>query len=280
MYSGGLTRKLGTMPHDGAMPEGRVRRTPEEEHLADQERLLEELTEQLATKETEFATLGVDFARFRAAYLARFAPLYAELDRLEAEIARLMADRFGESGAAATAARAEADQAEARAKESASAAESAQAQEEPRAEPTADIKALYRQVAKTVHPDLAADDAERGRRTRLMAAASEAYAAGDEQALQRIFDGETARPEAIVGDDVGSRLVRVLRNIAQVRGRLTELVELHESLEGDPMWKLFETVREGNSRGEDLLEQTEGDLRARTRSARAQLAALRAEPRA
>ena len=69
--------------------EGPVRQSPEEQHLADQERLLADLTEQLATKEAEFATVNAQFDRFRTSYLARFAPLYAELDRLEAEIARL-----------------------------------------------------------------------------------------------------------------------------------------------------------------------------------------------
>lgn len=54
------------MPHHWAMAEGKVRRTPEAEHLAEQERLFSELTEQLATRETEFATLGSEFARFRA----------------------------------------------------------------------------------------------------------------------------------------------------------------------------------------------------------------------
>ena len=69
----------------------RLRRTPEDEHLEQQEQLLAELTEQLADKEEEFAETGSAFARFRAEYLRRFAPLYAELDRLEAEIARRIA---------------------------------------------------------------------------------------------------------------------------------------------------------------------------------------------
>ena len=71
------------MPHHGGMVQGEVRRTPEDEHLAEQERLFVELAEQLAT-------IGAEFAVFRATYLARFAPLYLELDRLEAEIARLL----------------------------------------------------------------------------------------------------------------------------------------------------------------------------------------------
>jgi hypothetical protein len=255
-----------------------VRRTPEEEHLADQERLLEELSEQLATKEAEFATRGVEFARFRAAYVTRFAPLYAELDRLDAEIARRLADRFGDPTAHdAQAARDRADEAKAKADESASAAEGAERQEMAQPEPSAELKGLYRQVAKAIHPDLAADDTERERRTRIMAAASEAYAQGDAAALQRIYDGEAARPETVVGDDVGSRLVRVLRQIAQVRGRFTELVQLNESLRDDPMWELFDTVRAAEDRGEDPLDLTERDLERRIRSARAQLEALQAK---
>ena len=265
------------MPHHGGMDEGTVRRTPEDEHLAEQERLFAELAEQLATREAEFATIGAEFARFRATYLARFAPLYSELDRLEAEIARLLANRMEQGGAEADDARHRAEEAEARAEESASAAESAEQEPEPPPEPTADLKAFYRQVAKMVHPDLASDDAERARRTRLMAVASEAYAAGDEVALRRIFDGEAARPEAIVGDDTGARLVRVLRKMAQVRGRFTELDELHGALADDPMWTLFETVRTATSNGEDPLGATEADLRTRIRSARAQVAALRSD---
>lgn len=103
------------------MAETGVRRTPEEEHLADQETLLQDLTERLATKEAEFATLGVEFDRFRAAYLAKFAPLYAELDRLEAKIARLLADHYGADEAPESqAAQERADAAEACAEESAS----------------------------------------------------------------------------------------------------------------------------------------------------------------
>ncbi len=255
-------------------------RTPEDEHLEEQERLLAELAEQLATKEAEFASVGAAFARFRVSYLARFAPLYAELDGLEAEISRLTAERLPPDAPEAAAAQTRAAEAEARAEESQRAAEGAEEDQGLPPEPSADLKVLYRQVAKAVHPDLAGDDDDRERRTRLMAAASQAYREGDEVALRRILDGEGARPEAIRGDDIGARLVRVLRKIAQVRVRFTELVEFHQALEGDPMWELFDTVRVARERGEDPLADAEQELRRRIRSARAQLDALRAESRA
>jgi hypothetical protein len=112
-----------------------------------------------------------------------------------------------------------------------------------------------------------------------MAAASRAYADSDEAALHRILDGEAARPDAIKGDDTGAKLVRVLRQIADVRARLTELVALRAALEADPMWRLFDTVRVASERGEDPLDQTDRDLRRRIGSARAKLAALRTETR-
>jgi len=257
------------------MPDLRKYTTPEDEHLAEQERLLAELTEQLATKETEFATTGTEFARFRGAYMHRFAPLYAELDRLEADIARRVAlaedTPAARANAAAAASRAE-ESAEAEAEAKASPARP----EETRklTAPPPDLRDLYLEAAKKMHPDLAADDEERARRTILMAALNAAYEAGDAEAIQRILDGESARPEAITGDDVASRLVRVIRKIAQIRGRFTELVRLVDALEADPLYRLFVQVREASAAGDDLLADDEADLRTRIASAQAQLAAL------
>ncbi len=252
--------------------------TPEAEELERQERLLAELTEQLATQETEFATTGAEFARFRAAYLRRFAPLYAELDRLEAEIARRLA-----LTEATPAADARAAEAEARAADSAQAvteaAESSEAVREqigaPPGGPPPALRDLYRQAAKMVHPDLVTDEADRARRTKLMAALTEAYTAGDADAIKRIVAGEAARPEAITGDDVGSRLVRTIRKNAQVRGRFTELVELSKALESDPLFQLFAQVRSAWEAGEgDPLSGDEAELRTQIGSAQARLAAL------
>ncbi len=130
-----------------------VHRTPEDEHLAEQERLLAELTEQLATTETEFATSAAEFARFRTAYLHRFAPLYSELDHLQAETARLLALEED-----TPVAHQRAEEAAARAEESEEAASAARPNEneivdddEPRAV-DADMRDLYRRAAKVVHP--------------------------------------------------------------------------------------------------------------------------------
>jgi len=250
------------------------RPTPEAEHLAEQESLLEELTDQLTAKEAEFAETGSAFARFRAEYQRRFGPLYAELDRLEAEIARRIAQ-----GEATPAANATAAEAAARADESQKALGDGLAEPEAGdasrpAPPAPELKALYRDAAKRIHPDLAIDEAEKERRTTLMAALNAAYDAGDADAIQRILDGESARPEAIVGDDIGAQLMRVIRKIAQVRGRFTELVARDAALRSDLLFVLFEMGREEWEAGGDPLAGDEASLRERIASAHARLAAL------
>lgn len=249
--------------------------TPEGEHLADQERLLAELSEQLIVKETEFATTGAEFARFREAYLRRFAPLYRELDDLEAQIARLVALNEGtpEANEKAESAKQRAAESEEAARLTEESAASAPPEELPRAVDP-DLRDLYRRAAKLVHPDTAGSDEERERRTRVMAAINQAYERGDAAAIQRIVEGESARPEAIEGDDVASRLIRVLRKLAQIRARFTELVQLQTALEADDMWKLFTLCRPDWAAGEDPLVEDEASLRTRIASAHARLAAL------
>lgn len=252
--------------------------TPEAEELDRQERLLAELTEQLATKETEFATTGAEFAHFRAMYLRRFAPLYAELDRLESEIAARLA-----LNEATPAAHARAVDAEARAADSAKAVEEASESPEGQVDhvdsahgsPALEVRDLYRQAAKMIHPDLVIDETDRARRTKLMAALTEAYAAGDADAIRRIVAGEAARPEAITGDDVASRLVRTIRKTAQIRARLTKLEHVAESLESDPLFQLFGEVRPAwEIRDGDPLAEDEAELRMQIASAQARLAAI------
>jgi len=250
--------------------------TPEAAHLAEQERLLAELTDELANRETEFATTGAEFEGFRIHYLRRFAPLYAELDRLEADIAHRLAEERDTADAQAAAA-----QAAARADESSEALGAARdsavgrdADDNPRAAPPPELRDLYREAAKKIHPDLATDVEERARRSKLMVSLNAAYAVGDAEAIARIVNGEAARPEAITGDDVASRLVRVIRKLAQIRDRFEELVRLTEALGADPLFVLFVQCQGTKQVDADPLADDEARLRARIASAQAQMNAL------
>lgn len=60
-----------------------------------------------------------------------------------------------------------------------------------------DLKRLYRQLARRYHPDLTTDEAERQRRTAVMAAINEAYASHDLAALQRVDQAVSPIPAPI-----------------------------------------------------------------------------------
>ena len=82
------------------------------------------------------------------------------------------------------------------------------------------IRKLFRDVAKTIHPDLARDQAARDRRHALMIEANKAYALGDEEQLRWILDTWERSPEAVQGSDPDATRLRLERRIAQIEEQL------------------------------------------------------------
>jgi len=99
--------------------------------------------------------------------------------------------------------------------------------------PSENLKKLYREVAKRIHPDLATDESERQRRHELMTEANRAFAEGDAARLEAILRDWESSPESVKGEGPGAELVRVIRKIAQVEDRLkaidAEIARLEES---------------------------------------------------
>ena len=103
---------------------------------------------------------------FEAEYFRIVGIRYAELDRIKAEILAFQARRDPKDDEA----RKRAEHARFRAEESAREARGFLEKERPtKFSPSESLKSLYRRVAKSIHPDLATDEAERARRQRLMA---------------------------------------------------------------------------------------------------------------
>lgn len=249
---------------------------PEEEELARLETRLAELKEQLADRELELATSRRRLLDFQLRYMAIVGKRLAELDRLEAQIAALEAAR-DPSPEAEQEARASA----ARARQSSEALGDdpdalGQAAAEPQPEISEDLKKLYRQVAKAVHPDLAADDDDRALRGQLMAEANAAYQAGDVERLRAILEDWHSRPEAVSGDGVGAELVRVIRSIAAVETRLAELADEIVSCAEGSLADLNSDFLKAQEEGRDLLQEMADKLDQRIEAARGRLAELRA----
>jgi hypothetical protein len=116
-----------------------------------------------------------------------------------------------------------------------------------------DAKRLFRQLARLIHPDLAADPQERERRTNLMVAANDAYEQGDVAALEHLLEDWHASPEAVTGSGAAAELERTLRRIAQAEASMRHIDEELAELEASAMGWLRRRVEKAAHEGWDLL---------------------------
>ncbi len=245
------------------MTTGTTRRlSPEEEELAKKRDELALLQVQLAERELYLADRRAELTAFEGRYLRQVGVLYAELDDWSARRAELVAEesRTDEARSAATQARAQA--AESRAASDSEAAESKEFV------PSPELKGLYREVAKQVHPDLATDDADRRQRERLMAEANRAYENGDAETLRRILQEYESSPDSVRGTGVVADLVRILRQLKQVRNRLAQIEEEIARLGESDIAILQAKAADAGRKGRDLLAEMAANVQGRINSAR------------
>ncbi len=225
---------------------------------------LAEVESALDARAAEIVQAKSDLASFRLRYRQEVGLLHEELDDLEAAIAEAelgeFARRLEDEGHHDS-------------------ATSARPQVQPAPRLTSDaVRKLFRDVAKTIHPDLAQDDLTRDRRHALMIEANRAYALGDEERLRRILDAWEKSPEAVQGGGDEATRQRLVRRIAQIEEQLaayaSELAELRES----PLWKLRAMVDDAAARGKDLVADTVRRLKRDITAARNRLDAMRWHP--
>jgi DnaJ-domain-containing protein 1 len=195
--------------------------TPEEEELARKQAELEHVETELAQRELELATLHGELHSFERQYQQVIGMRYLELDRIESQIEEYLA----------------------------------YLEEARDFAPSENLKQLYRQIAKKVHPDLATDDAERIRRQDLMAAVNQAYEDGDEERLLEILHQWESSPQTVQGNGVGAELVRTLRKIAQSRDRLTRIQEEFFAVQQTELYQIRSKTIEAEKSGYDLLDE-------------------------
>lgn len=245
------------------------RLTPEEQELDSKRAELAVLEGQLTEQELALATLQAALHAFEGRYLRRVGRLCAELDTIEAHIAEALARRHPENPATA----AHAAQACAQAQASAEATEDAVASHTQEAfHPPDQLKKLYRDVAKHVHPDLGTTEEDRGRRHQFMTDANRAYQAGDETGLWALLHAWEQSPAAVQGEGIVADLVRVIRQIAQVRERLSAIETALTQLQGSDLYQLHTQVEAEAIFGRDLLAIMAERLQRQIADARRRLA--------
>jgi DNA-binding ferritin-like protein len=223
-----------------------------------------ELDSALAARTTELAQARADLDAFRIRYRQDVGRLHEELDELldaiaEAELKELAA-RLKEEGAGAPS--------------SAAAGRSP----EPAPRFTSDaVRKLFREVARTIHPDLARDAQTRDRRHSLMIEANRAYATGDLGQLQRIMAAWENSPEAVQGLGPGAARERLARRVAQLQAELAACDEQIRALLETPIGRLKVMVDEASAKGKDLVADMVRRLKRDIMAARNRLDAMRGD---
>jgi len=225
---------------------------PEEKELARLEAEQAELKEQVTSAELALETIKTETAQFQHRYYQAVGRLYAQLDEIDAQIANLRVKQAPDDPVL----KARAQAAETQAKQSAEEAGLNEAQPKPPPVIEPALKQVYRQAVKLMHPDLATTEYERQRRTKLMALANLAYERGDREAIEKLIEEYGQDPEAIIGEDVGSRIVKVIRRMAQLRRRLGEVQQEIEAHQKTEPFTLRQTIEKAEAIGDDPL----GDL--------------------
>jgi hypothetical protein len=216
------------------------------------------LRDELAAIEEEQATLEAELAAFNADYLREVVTVLAELYEIEARIAAAVAKQSGsaEDRAAASSARA-------RARETTAAVKAIPPAPEPL--PTGDLKKLFREAAKRMHPDLAPDDETRLHAEAFMKRLNQAFAARDEEAIVNLVrQWEAARPAA---EDDPRRVSALATAVERARARLDEVRR-------SELAAMMERSMVAAASGTDLLAEWRRSAEVALAAARVKLAAL------
>jgi hypothetical protein len=244
---------------------------PEEEELLRKREELAAIRATLAERELELVDLRSQLAVFEGRYLRQVGALYAELDEWKARISELHA-RLDPSAAANARAREAREQARQTYEDA-----HGKASETHDFTPSPELKSLFREVAKRIHPDFWGDADDLERRTRLMAEANRAYEAGDAEALQRILDEYQDGADAVKGEGIGAELIRIIRQISQAKERVAAIEQELAALRQSEIALLMKQAEEREQEGRDLLAELAAAVREQIERAKKEYETLAKE---
>ena len=243
--------------------------TPEEIELEKKRAELSTLEDELALKELDLTTSQVGMEDLRRRYLRIVGVKLALLDEIEAQIAEILARLEPENEEVQE----KADQNRTQAQESANATGSI-SEEDFEVEPfipSENLKQLYRDLAKKVHPDLAPNDQARERRNRFMQEVNQAYAERNEERLQALLNEWESSPDSVSGEGTGAELIRIIRQIARVRNRIEAISKEMDKLKELELYKLKLKIDEAQDDGLDRLSEMADEVDVQIENANTRL---------
>lgn len=146
-----------------------------------------------------------------------------------------------------------------------------------------DLRALFRELAKRIHPDFALDAADEQRRTRLMAQANEAFRREDAGILQRMLDGFDPATGLTTQNAIQAELTRVHQLLQQVRHDIAtveqETLELHASDSAQLQRRVIEAAQNGRDLLAEMAARIKGQIGLAMRQYELDLDRIKRPPR-
>lgn len=243
--------------------------TVRRDHADPSRQALAALELEVAEREAALTAIKIELQQLQANYLSQVGALYGELAALDAalleeEIRRGL--RPPPAGASEGDADGEDDGDGDGDEDDAACAH--------RAQPSADLKRMFRELARTIHPDMGRDDAARYRRHSLMAEANRAYAERDLDRLRLILRTWERSPEAILGDDPDANRERLQRRIEELRDRRTAIEREMSELRDSAIGRLQRRIDGARAQGWDLFAEMIRHVEREVAAARSRLASL------
>ena len=220
---------------------------------------LRQAQEDLSAAEAELSSLQAGLQRFEQELDALLGPLLDQLSTLEGEVQTLTAQvidlretrLFGQARAVYTGP----------VFSSPSPPEPLPAAPSLPADPKAELKALYRTLARRYHPDLARTESDRRHNSEQMIAINQAYTAGDLSSLRRLagLSAQPGAPEVALPDQpAATELEQVQRRLRQVQAQINQLHAL-------PIVQLSLEAKLARRQGRSLLSEMANDLRRKVK---------------
>lgn len=227
--------------------------TPEEIEIEKKRAELLILEDELTLKELDLTTLQVGLEDLRRRYLRIVGVKLASLDEINAQIAEILASIEPKNEKI----KKQAEQSRAQADESAEATGSITEEkyEKEPFKPSDNLKKLYRDLAKKIHPDLAPDKKARERRHSYMQEVNKAYSERNEERLRSLLNEWENSPDSVSGEGTGAELIRIIRQLALVRNRIKAISKEMENLKKSELYILKLKIEEAQDDGKDLLSE-------------------------
>jgi hypothetical protein len=223
----------------------------------------ETLRDRLAQIEEEHATLRSELAAFQSDYLRQVGVVDLQLQELQAKFLAIVATRTG-----AVEDQTAAEAAEHRFRETTTAMSAIPAPAGP--PPSDDLKTLFRDAAKRMHPDLVEDAAGREHAEAFMKRLNQSYKQGDAEAIGNLVRQWETSPYAsarVGGGGVPGPAPALAAAVAQAEQRLADARD-------SDLARLMEQAFAASMSGRDLLAELRQDAEAALSRTRAQLAQL------